>query len=155
MKPLLFFLVSFLALQTASAQDYLKSKFRTFQEQVTVPFEHPAAKRIADPEYTYYIELYNIIDGACVYNVIGFDDWVIPYNVCAWDHALGGYDTPTSSFRVDVHSTAAYDIVLYVNEYEWVRRSAPAGPYIQHVFNTSALGGFNIIIAIEPYTGDM
>lgn len=153
MKPLLFLFVSLLCLQDVSAQDYLKSKFRT-AEKVTIPFEHPAVTRLADPEYTYYIEVLNWEDGVCVVNVDGLDDWELPFNVCKYDHALGGYDNPASTMKVDVDASQAYDIVIYVNEYEWSRRSAPQ-TYMQHVYNVSALGGFDVIISIEPYTGDM
>jgi len=153
MKLLLFLLVSLLYLQDAAAQHYFKSKFRT-AEKVTIPLEHPAVTRLADPEYTYYIEILNGVDGVCVMNVAGLDDWQIPFNVCKWDHALGGYDNPASTMTVDVDASQAYDIVIYVNEYVWSRRSAPQ-TYMQHVYNVSALGGFDVIISIEPYTGDM
>lgn len=147
MKPLLFLLVSFLCLQDVSAQDYLKSKFSTFQEKVTIPFEHPSAKSTAGQEY--YIWVTNDVNGVCINNVAGLDDWSCPL-VCYGDYGEGTYETPATTIRVDVAASSAYCIVLYVNGYEWTRREAPQ-TYMEHYFYVSALGGFNAIIAIEPF----
>lgn len=148
MKPLLFLLISLLFLQTASAQDYLPSKFRTFQEKVTIPLEHPAAKRTAGQEY--YIGISNDVNGVCITNVTGLDDWNCPL-VCYGEYGEGTYETPATTIKVDVDASAAYYIVLYINGYEWQRREAPQ-TYMQHVFYVGVLGGgFNVVISIEPF----
>lgn len=140
MKTLFLLLAGFLYLQSAAAQD---SKLKAAQQKVVV----------AD-EYDYYVDVLNTVDGVCINWVSGLAEFELPHTVCAWEPAFGGYDTPATLLKVQVGASEAYDIVLYVNEYEWDRRSAPQ-TYMEHVFNVSVFGGANFIISIEPYTGDM